>query len=170
MKRLYNNISGCCQLIISSVKYGAVPTDRQQCYQQNTVGSYSPLAFVVLEMEGIFTLLLPWRKFRKDLKKQRRTNKDWTKAVSKKVKTRKETQLKKQKAQRWEREKNANDILLEIYSKKRTQQTTIAEMSIRSLRSEMRRRERHNWWTWAQKSVASILLELSLTGGKQKFI
>ena len=56
MKRLYNSFSGCCQLIISSVKYRVVPADMQQHYQQNTVGSNSPLAFTVLEMERIFML------------------------------------------------------------------------------------------------------------------
>lgn len=56
MKRLYNNFSGFCQLIISRVKYGVVPADTQQPHQQNTVGSHSPLAFTVLVVERIFTL------------------------------------------------------------------------------------------------------------------
>lgn len=32
------------------------PPDMQQCYQQNTFGSYSPLAFTVQEIERIFPL------------------------------------------------------------------------------------------------------------------
>ena len=69
MKRLYNNFSGCCQLIISSVKYGVVPADMQQCYQQNTVGSHSPLTFTVLEMERIFTLAAAPAEVQKRLEK-----------------------------------------------------------------------------------------------------
>lgn len=41
---------------LAGVKYGVVPADMQQPYQQNTVGSHSPLASTVLAVERIFTL------------------------------------------------------------------------------------------------------------------